>query len=143
MPSVKIVQTERPNARQFMEKALEFCAAARQQLDMERYDAALLLAVHAGISGADAACIGLGGRRSADPDHLRAADLLAATGRNAPAFVEQANKLRALIGQKNRVEYEDKRATVKDARDAVARCERLVTWAREELIKARLVGAAL
>jgi hypothetical protein len=46
--------------------------------------------------------------------------------------------LRALIGQKNRVEYEDKRGTHKDASDAVARCERLLAWASGELTKARL-----
>ena len=75
-----------------------------------------------------------------DPNHLRAADLLESVGRNAAAFAEQANKLRALIGQKNLVEYEDKRATRKDASDAVTRCERLVAWTREELTKARLLA---
>lgn len=139
MPSVKVVQTERHQARHFFEKAVQFCDAARRQLDLEQYDSALLLAVHAGISGADAACAGLGGRRSVDPNHLRAADLLESVGRNTAAFTEQANKLRALIGQKNRVEYEDKRATRKDASDAVARCERLVAWTRDELTQARML----
>src|SRR6266571_3003477 len=133
MPSVKIVQVERQRAAYFLAKAVQFCQAAHQQLDTEHYDASILLAVHAGITGADAACVGLSGRRSVDPNHLRAADLLEAAGRNAAPFVEQANKLRALIGQKNRVEYEDKRATRKDAGDAVARCERLITWAGGEL----------
>lgn len=138
MPSVKVVQVERHRAAHFLAKATQFCEGAREQFDSEHYDAALLLAVHAGITGMDAVCVALGGRRSVDQNHLRAADLLEAAGRNAAPFVEQANKLRALIGQKNRVEYEDKRASRKDASDAVTRCERLVAWAGEELRRLRL-----
>lgn len=139
MPSVKVLQTERAKARQFYAKAVQFCEAARQQLELDHYDAGLLLAVHAGISSADAACVGLSGRRSVDPNHSRAADLLESIGRGAGPFAEQANKLRALIAQKSRVEYEDKRATRRDAADAVARCERLLAWTGDELTKARLI----
>jgi len=44
-----------------------------------------------------------------------------------------------LINQKNRVEYEDKPASRKDAQDAADRCERLVLWATQELIAVKLI----
>jgi hypothetical protein len=40
----------------------------------------MLNAVHAAISATDAVCVALAGRRSEDPDHQRAADLLQEIG---------------------------------------------------------------
>jgi len=137
VPNVRVLQTERAKARGYFAKAEQFCEAARQQLELAHHDAAVLLAVHAGINSTDAACVALAGRRSVDPNHLRAADLLESVGRNIAEFREQADRLRVLIGQKNRIEYEDARATQKEALDAVKRCERLVAWTREELAEAR------
>jgi HEPN domain len=122
-----------------LRKAEQFCTAAAAALAADHYDAAMLDAVHAGISSADAVCVGLGGRRSADPDHMRAADLLETVGANSPPIKEKAQVLRSLIQLKNRVEYEDKPATRVDAETAAKRCERLVSWAKEELVRARLM----
>jgi len=91
--------------------------------------------VHAGINSADAVCIALDGRRSKGPDHLRAGDLLEEIAKDSPPIRENVAQLRALIRQKNRVEYEDKPASRSDATDAVRRCERLVEWARSEVAR--------
>lgn len=134
----KIVQASRSQGRRYLHKAEQFCAGAAAELAAKRYDAAMLLAVHAGISSADAYCVGLGGRRSADPDHMRAADLLETVGSNTEAIRERAKALRALISLKNRVEYESMLASEDDATQATKRCDRLVAWAKQELDKAKL-----
>lgn len=122
----------------YLQKAEQFCASASAERDAKHYDSALLLAVHAGIGAADAFCAGLGGRRSTDPDHSRAADLVEIVGSNTESVREKANALRALLALKNRVEYESKLARHDDAEKATKRCERLVTWAKQEIAKAKI-----
>ena len=113
--------------------------AGAAELAAGRYDAAVLLAVHGGISSSDAVSIAVGGRRSTDPDHAYAATLLEQVGHNAEPFKQQATRLRTLVALKNRVSYEDKLATQKDAETCIRRCEQLVAWAQNELIRARLL----
>lgn len=84
MPRIAVVLVARGRAAVYLRKAEQFCRAAAQEADAERFDAALLCAVHAGISGADAYCVAIGGRRSKEADHLRAADLLEEIGKRSP-----------------------------------------------------------
>lgn len=139
MPKVKVVITTRNKAPRFLAKAKQFCETATQQLQDGRFDSTVLCAVHAGISSADAVCVGVSGRRSADPNHMMAAALLEEVGKNATDYRTKANQLRSLINQKNRVEYEDKPASRKDAEDAADRCERLVLWAKQELVAHKII----
>ena len=132
----KTVQVRQGEARLYLEKAVQFLEQARSGLDANRNDAALLDAIHAAISGTDATTIALGGVRSTDPDHQRAADLLVEIAGSEGR--ERARQLRALLGRKNTVEYESKRATAREARDGVDRAGRLVEWAKEVLARARL-----
>ena len=67
-----------------------------------RHDACLLNAIHAAISAADAVTVVLAGRRSADPDHQRAADLLEEMGASTPASKERVRQLRALLSLSTR-----------------------------------------
>jgi hypothetical protein len=73
MAKGKTAQVRRSEARLYLDKAVQFIEQARSGLDADRNDAALLDAIHAGISGTDAATIALAGVRSTDPDHQRAA----------------------------------------------------------------------
>ena len=136
MAKGKTVQVRRGEARLYLEKSIEFLEQARAGLDASRNDAALLDAIHAAISGADAATIALGGVRSSDPDHQRAADLLEEIAGSEGR--ERARQLRALLGRKNTVEYESKKASARDARDGVDRAGRIVDWSKEVLTNARL-----
>jgi len=111
---------------------------SRSGLDSGRNDAALLNAIHAAISGTDAATVALAGVRSLDPDHQRAADLLEEVAGSAPEGRERVRQLKALLARKNAVEYESRKATAKDARDGVERGGRIVDWARDVVVKARL-----
>jgi HEPN domain-containing protein len=135
MTKGKTVQVRRGEARLYLEKAVQFLEQARSGLDANRSDAALLDAIHAAISGADAVTVALSGVLSTDPDHQRAADLLEEA---APDGRERARQLRALLARKNTVEYESRKASTKDARDGVERAGRIVEWATEVIAKARL-----
>lgn len=135
---IRSVGVEKAHAATYFRKAVQFCEAAAEAYAQERYDAAVVLSVHAGISASDATCIGVGTRRCAD-SHDRAADLLEEIGSHAPEFVEAAKRLRVLLAQKNAIEYENKRATQKDAELGVRRCESLVGWTKITLTKAKLL----
>jgi len=134
----KTALIRRGEARRYLEKAIQFSEQARAGLDAGRNDAALLDAIHAAISGTDAATVALAGVRSIDPDHQRAADLLEEVVASAQEGRERARQLRALLARKNTVEYESRKASMKDARDGVERADRIVDWAKEVLAKARL-----
>ena len=75
----------------------------------------------------------LGGLRSADPDHLRAADVLESIARGSAELHDRANQLRGLLKLKNLVEYEDRRVTAREAETGFKRAERLAAWARTQL----------
>lgn len=126
----KIVRTNRGEASLYVSKAVEFAAEARAALASGRHDAAILAAVHAGISGADAVCVALAGQRSTDPDHARAVDLLRQVARGASEVETKAKQLSALLQKKNTVEYESRRASAEEAADAVQRAGRFVDWTR-------------
>jgi HEPN domain-containing protein len=138
MAKGKTSQVRRGEARLYLDKAVQFIEQARAGLDAARNDAALLDAIHAAISGTDAVTIALAGVRSTDPDHQRAADLLEEVVASAPESRGRARQLRALLARKNTVEYESRKASMKDARDGVEGAGRLVDWAKEILEKARL-----
>jgi hypothetical protein len=98
----------------------------------------MLNAIHAGISASDAVTVALVGRRSADPDHQRAVDLLEEVAPGSREIGMHVRQLRALLARKNVVEYESRRATAREAADAVERAHRLVTWARQTVERARV-----
>lgn len=132
----KVVEAPRRTSTQHLRKGTEFLEQAEAALAKEAYDAALLNAIHAAIAAADAVCVAHSGRRSADPDHQRAGDLLLEVmGKEARP---QVGHLRTLLGKKNLVEYESRRASAKEAREGVKKATRFVAWAEETVKKANL-----
>lgn len=134
----KRVETPRSEASLYLAKAVQFVEEASTAIKSSRNDAALLNAVHATISATDAVCVAIAGRRSADPDHQRAADLLQEIGRGSQGISGHVRQLRMLLAKKNVVEYESRRATAKEASEAVQRAERFVGWAKQIVDAARL-----
>lgn len=135
---IKTAGVEKVHATTYFRKAVQFCEAAAEAYAQERYDAVVVLSIHAGINAADAACIGVGTRKCID-SHERAADLLEEVGSHSREFTEAAKQLRLLLAQKNAIEYENKRATRKDAEVGVRRCENLVGWTKNTLVTAKLL----
>lgn len=133
----KTIRTPRAEAQLYAAKATEFADQARSAAEAGRHDAALLLSVHAAISAGDAVAVALAGLRSADPDHARAVDLLESVARGSEELKTRSRQMRSLLQKKNLVEYESRRTTAAEARDALARAERLVDWARTTVSSAR------
>ncbi len=138
MASPRAHGVDKPKARTYLAKANEFLGSATAALAADQHDAALLAAIHAGISACDAVTVALGGIRSTDPNHLRAADLLETVARQSREVHEHANQFRGLLKLKNLVEYEDRRASAREAQTGIKRAERLVSWATTLLERARI-----
>jgi hypothetical protein len=94
---VAVVAKEQTVARRFSAEALSAMEATRN-------DAAMLNAVQAATSAADAVCVALAVRRSSDPDHQRAADPLQEIGGRSRDINDNVRQLRALAAKKNLVE---------------------------------------
>lgn len=127
------MEVPRSDARLHLTKARQFLGTARSALAGAELDACLLNAIHAAISAVDATTIALVGRRSNDPNHARAAELLEQIGGRSQEFRRYATQLRTLLAKKTRVEYEARLATRAEADDGVKRAARLVSWAEEQL----------
>lgn len=138
MAELKTHEVPRTRARSYLAKSKEFLEASTASLSSGRHDAALLLAIHAGLSACDAVTVALRGVRSIEADHLRAADLLEAGGRDAADVHQHAAQLRGLLKVKNLVEYEDRRVSGREAETGTKRAERLVNWAVAVLERARI-----
>ncbi len=134
----KTVVASRAEARLYLEKAQQFLEEARSAVGSSRHDASMLTAIHAGISAADAVAVALAGRRSADPDHQRAIDLLEEIVGSSESVKTHVRQLRMLLAKKNVVEYESRQASAKEAADAVERADRVIAWARETVRRANL-----
>jgi hypothetical protein len=132
----RTADSPRRDASVFLEKAEGFLRASVRAAEAADHDAVMLAAIRAAITANDAVCVALLGKRSTDQDHQRSVDLLESAGDRAPGVGARAGQLRALLKKKNLVEYEARRASAAEARDAVERATRFVAWARD------LVGGA-
>lgn len=134
----KTVSVSRAESALYLAKAEQFVEEARTALGASRHDAAMLNAIHAAISAADAVTAALAGLRSADPDHQRTVDLLEEVAGGSEEIKTRVRQTRQLLAKKNMVEYESRRATAKEARDAVERASRIVDWAAVTVRRARV-----
>ena len=115
-------------AREFLAKADEFLAASESSERDERWDAAGLAAVHAGISFADAVLAEVAGIRSRETDHGALVSLL--DERVASFGGAQRRQLVGLLSKKTMVEYESRPMTMTEAVQLTDSANRLGKWAR-------------
>ncbi len=134
----KTVSVQRREARLFVAKSQQFLEEANSAAAAGRYDAAMLNAIHAAISANDAVTVALSGRRSADPDHARAADLLEEVAIDGGDLVAKARQFRSILGEKNAVEYESRATSATEAKRTLDRATRFVKWAADVVRTAKL-----
>jgi hypothetical protein len=132
------VTASRGEASLYLAKGEQFLEEAQLGLKSSRHDAAMLNSIHAALSAADAVTVALSARRSTDPDHQRAVDLLEEVGARSESITARVKQLRALLAKKNQVEYEARRGKASEAAEAVARAVRIVEWAGETIRRAGL-----
>ncbi len=107
--------------RAYAAKAQEFADAAVSDLAARRFIAATSLAIHAGISSADAVCGARLGKRAAGDDHDEALNLLRLAG---PDGAEVERELRRLLPLKTKAEYDPDDIAPAVADKAVERAKR-------------------
>lgn len=112
--------------RSYAAKAQEFSDAAEGALGAGLNIAATSLAIHAGISSADAVCGARLGRRAAGDDHDQVLDLLLEAGPDGAAV---ARELRRLLPLKTKAEYEPDEIAPSVADKAVERARRCTSVA--------------
>ncbi len=129
-PTVPTRETARIQAANYLKKAEGHLAQALEASAAGRWDTAVLLAVHAGISAADAACVAEHGVRSISQIHMDQVRLIRQLFPRDEEAKKASNHLAALLDRKNTVEYEGRLCRAHDAEAATKHAERLVAWAR-------------
>ncbi|MDI6771621.1 MAG: HEPN domain-containing protein [bacterium] len=114
-----------------MRKAEGHLAQAFEAVAAGRWDTAVLLAVHAGISAGDAACVAQHGLRSISQTHADQVRLIRQLFPGNNEAKKASDQLSALLDRKNTVEYEGRLFQAHDAETATKHAERLVAWARK------------
>ena len=68
-PSIPVRSVNRTHATNYLRKAEQHLAESLEALSADRWDTAVLLAIHAAIAEADAACVACAGVRCASQPH--------------------------------------------------------------------------
>ena len=121
--------------KNYLKKSEEFFETASQCLRNARWNAAVINAVHCGISACDALTVFMLGVRHAGERHEDAIGLLQTVNLPREIVKTKSRQLSRLLAIKNAAEYEERLMTEKDAREAVRDAERFFTWVKEFLSK--------
>jgi uncharacterized protein (UPF0332 family) len=109
-----------------LEKAHEFLDVAQESLEQSRTNAAYSMAVHAAIQASDAICAIKLRKRSSSTAHSDAVDLLGSTGTREKTL---AQKLKRLLANKTKAEYDPTPVSTTHAEESVRNAEQLVEHA--------------
>ncbi len=129
-PNVPVRAVNRAQASNYLKKAEQHLAESFEALSAERWDTAVLLAIHAAIAAVDAACVASGGVRSASQTHADQPRLVRQLLPGDENARRAAAQLEALIDRKNTVEYAARRCRPEDAQVSTKQAQRVVEWAR-------------
>lgn len=110
------------DARAHLDKAREFLEAARDDHDLERYNAAASSAVISGINSKDAICLKTIGKTTKSENHNQAVGELRASG---PDGASLASTFRRLLVLKPKSQYQGTPISAASAREAVAWAQRM------------------
>ena len=133
--SVRVRHVDKSAFRNYLKKSEECFVAAHECLKAGRWNAAVISAVHCGISACDALTVFMLGVRHAGDRHEDAISLLQTTGLPRDVLTTKSKQLTRLLGIKNAAEYEERLMNENDAREAVRDAERFFSWVQEFLGK--------
>jgi hypothetical protein len=128
----KIGKSSKEDYKKFLKKADEFYEMMQQSLMKEKWNAAGLNAIHAGISANDALLTFHFGLRSISPKHDDAVKLLISM-MTRDETEKKAKHLRRLISDKNLVEYDGRLLSRREAESLAKHAERFLVWVRSLL----------
>jgi len=119
----------------YLRKSEECLGAALECLRSAKWNAAVVNAVHCGISACDALTVFMLGVRHAGERHEDAISLIQTVGLSKDVLTARSKQLSRLLGIKNAAEYEERLMNENDAREAVRDAERFFNWIKEYLSK--------
>lgn len=123
----RVGPVSRTSAEQYLAKAKEFLDAAEALLSDEHWNASGVMAIHAGISAADAVLAKNAGIRSREVDHAAILSLLDKQAGGCPERTRR--QISGLLKMKNSLEYEARLATQVEAVQLKDHAARVVRWA--------------
>jgi HEPN domain-containing protein len=121
--------------KNYLRKSEECFEAASECLKTGKWNAAVINAVHCGISACDALTVFMLGVRHAGERHEDAISLFLTVGLPRDVLTSKNRQLSRLLGIKNAAEYEERLMDENDAKEAVRDAERFLGWVREFLSK--------
>lgn len=131
---IKTSHVPKSNYTNYLKKAEEFLLSAQDSLIKEKWNAAGLNAIHAGISSADALLVALHGIKSTSPKHDDILKLLSSLVRHKE-IEENISHLRSLISMKSIVGYDQRLITQTEAVSLSKHSERFLAWVKNILPK--------
>jgi HEPN domain-containing protein len=127
----KTVAVGAKSSRLYRLRAQEFLATAEDAVARECWSAAALMAVHVGVSAADAVLAARASLRSREDDHEAVVGLLES---HVDTFDAAARRqLIGLLKSKNSVEYYDQVVTPTEAKQLVDQARRFLKWAEKAM----------
>jgi uncharacterized protein (UPF0332 family) len=117
----------------YLKKAEECCETMKDAFANERWSAAMINAVHCGISSSDALTVFFLGERHAGERHEDCIALFQKTGIDAKILQSKTQQLQQILSVKNRVEYEERVAKRDEAEETIKIAERFYKWVKELL----------
>ena len=118
-------------SRRYRLRANEFLELTEDALARQKWNGAGTMAIHAGISAADAVLAFAANLRSREADHAAVLGLLEThvEGFDVPA----RRHLAGLLRSKNSVEYDDRVVTPTEAKQLVDHARRFLAWAEKTI----------
>ena len=121
--------------RNYLKKSEECLDTALECSRSGRWNAAVINAVHCGISACDAFTVFMLGVRHAGDRHEDAISLFQTVSLPRDVLSAKSKQLSRLLGIKNAAEYEERLMNENDAGEAVRDAERFFAWVKEFLSK--------
>jgi hypothetical protein len=133
--SVRVRHVDKSVFKNYLKKSEECFGAALECLKTERWNAAVINAVHCGINACDSLTVFMLGVRHAGDRHEDAISLFHTVNLPRDVLTVKSKQLSRLLGIKNAAEYEERLMNENDAREAVRDAERFFSWVKEFLSK--------
>jgi HEPN domain-containing protein len=133
--STRVRHVDKSVFKSYLRKAEECFEVASECLRSKRWNAAVVNAVHCGISECDAVTVFMLGIRHAGDRHEDAISLFQTIHLPRDILVAKSKQLSRLLGIKNAAEYEERLMDESDAKEAVRDAERFLGWVKEFLSK--------
>jgi len=133
--SMRVRHVDKSVFKNYLRKAEECFETASECLRNGWLNAAVINAVHCGISACDALTVFMLGVRHAGDRHEDAISLFQTVGLPRDVLLVKSRQLSRLLEIKNTAEYEERLMDENDARETVRDAERFLGWVKEFLSK--------